>query len=69
MPDGLFSHLVPALKADHYGALCSFSAKPGPRKMSCHHCGKGIQHAGHYSDPDHSGCHYFGKLGRSVVSK
>lgn len=33
---------VPALKAPHYRALCSFSAKAVAPKMSCHqHGGKG----------------------------
>lgn len=58
MPDGLFSRPVPALKADHYRALCSFSAKAVAQKMSCHQREeKGMQHAGHYSDPVQSGCH------------
>ena len=65
MPDGLFSRPVPALKADHYRALCSFSAKAVAQKMSCHQREEGMQHVGHYSDPVHSG--YFGKQGRSVV--
>ena len=69
MPDGLFSRPVPALKADHYRALCSFSAKAVAQKMSCRQPEEGMQHGGHYSDPVHAGCHYFGKLGRSVVRK
>lgn len=67
MPDGLFSRPVPALKADHYRPLCSFTAKVVAPKMSCHQHEEGMQHAGHYSDPVHFGCHYFGRLGRSVV--
>lgn len=67
MPDGLFSRPVPVLKADHYMPLCSFSAKVVAPKMSCHQHEEGMQHAGHYSDPVHFGCHYFGRLGRSVA--
>lgn len=67
MPDGLFSCPVPALKADHYRALCSFRAKAVALKMSCHQYEEGMQHAGHYSDPVHAGCCYFGRLGRSAV--
>lgn len=67
MPDGLFSRPVPALKADHYRALDSFSAKAVALKMSCHQHEEGMQRAGHYSDPAHSECRYFGRLGRSAV--
>lgn len=68
MPDGVFSCPVPALKADHYRALCSFSAKAMAQKMSCHWLKEGMRHAGgHYSDPVYSGCHYTGQLGRSVA--
>lgn len=58
MPDGLFSRPVPGLKADHYMPLCSFSAKAVDPKMSCHQHEEGVLHAGHYSDPVHSGCLY-----------
>ena len=69
MPDGLFSHWVPALKADHYRALCSFCARAVAQKMSCHQLEEGMQRAGHCSDLFHSGCHHFRKLGRSVMGK
>ena len=67
MPDGLFSCGVPALKADHYRALCSFGSAAVAQKMSCHQLEEGMRRAGYHCDHVHPGCLHFRKLGRSMM--